>query len=330
MMGSAKSTLVAWWVIGMQGPWALATDTAAQLSRSCEDTVSRHSGLDRETWIQFAHFQPQTQQEVFELIVERILTAPAQRHPTLYIDIDGTVVDPRPLVLELLSDFSRGLGSSFLEIRTRIAQLKLEDVGHGYQDSWHLAGLHTLPGGDEAYAILKKAWYPMIGTKSYLTWDILYPEVSTFFDHLERLSRLRVGRGARPIRVVMLTGRHAARDGLASRVSMAKRGLNRPDLRTECAFKPDGKTTEIFKRDYLQAEGKRTDIDPVAFFDNEPVNFGMSEPRAEISPLAPLPPRLMGVFVDTVSYTPPDRFSAGLYRIKSFEFELRLPPERQD
>ncbi len=287
----------------------------------CEDVFSPVSGLDRAGWIYHTIFQPLSQREVMSLVFERIANAPSHQMPTLYIDIDATLVDTRHLVLEMFRELGTQLPLSYTEVIQHIARLSIADVGHSYQDTWQIAKLERVPGNEDAYRLARDLWRPMFRTKRFDDWDILFPEVPHFFDGLQKANNSRVQRGKKPLRIVILTGRRANHDGPPSQASLTKKGIVREGIITEFAFRPDGPRTETFKRDFLKNESRRADVDLVAFFDNEPVNFGMSAPAGDIGPLDPFPPRLMPIFVDTVSYTPPDRFSMGIYRIFNFSLD---------
>lgn len=215
--------------------------------------------LAREQWVRATPFVPLSDREVLALARRRVgETKAAGGEPLVLFDIDGTLYDNRPRVLQILQDWIRQAPEAPEDLRVRLQALAPADLDYSVPDALERAGLSP---ADPAYARLVDAaeafWKPRFFSNDYLELDICFPGAASY-------ARALVARGAS---LFYVTGRDEPNMGEGTRRVLRRDG-----------FPIDGRATLALKREWKESDaGHKLEVvrslpagRVAAVFDNEP------------------------------------------------------------
>lgn len=237
--------------------------------------ITSQSSKSTHPWIESAKFEPHSQKEVLESILEQVRREARARirgggKPVKVIfDLDSTIFDVKPRSLRILKEFAQT--SRAREISSEIAEWSLKLPGfkllYTMEES---ARANGIPGGEEmARAYLKEAfkyWLDRFFTHHYVTMDHPTPGA---VDYVNRV----VDAGGT---AVYLTGRDWPGMGRGTTTMLEHWGFPVHPSVSEAILKPNaGLDDSEFKDEALRE--LRITGNAVALFDNEPANFHVFE-----------------------------------------------------
>lgn len=178
-------------------------------------------------------------------------------------DLDSTLFDVHPRVLQILNDFAtdNAMRSRFPETAQILS--KISTLKHTYKFKDILISLGLLNQSEEFYKTIYDFWNTRFFSNDYLKYDVPYEGAIDFVNDLYKT-------GAH---ITYLTGRDIPRMGLGTEevLNFWKFPIG---PRTHMALKPDKNIEDaIFKRDYLMALPRENT--EIWFFENEPVNIDL-------------------------------------------------------
>ena len=209
-----------------------------------------------------------------------------QERPMVIFDVDGTLLDNRPRILQILKEYAeQELKAVRPEQAQIIANLTPGQIHYMLADTLRNAGITE-------EAVVNNAaifWSQRFFSDAYLKYDVPNPGV---VDYVRKL----YSTGAR---IVYLTARDAPRQMIGTVTSLRDAGFPIAIQGTELIMRPTVQTQDaVFKQqvtNYLRHYGK-----VIATFDNEPANANMyrrvfSDAMCVLvnAPRAPNPPPLM-------------------------------------
>ena len=203
----------------------------------------------------------------------------------IFTDLDGSLLDNRPRILQILKEFSKEKKYITPDAAAKLATLTVTSVQYRLPDTLASVGITDPAVVQNAAAF----WAERFFTDDYLKYDLPTPGSVAFV-------RTLYSNGAR---IVYLTGRDAPRQLMGTVKSLRDHGFPIGIQGTELIMKPTMQTQDaIFKQqvtNYLRHYGT-----VVATFDNEPANanvYRRAFPKAIVilyqAPHKPNPPPLL-------------------------------------
>lgn len=258
---------------------------------------SSNARLARQAWIEACHFHDVGEQEVLELVSQKVKSA---QKPLVLFDLDSTLYEVGPRTHQILREWRDSpLSREFPQVAAAIDRLKNSDVGYSLNDTFKTAGLDIESASVQAaQKILKPYWAQRFFSSAYLGYDHAYPGAADFVKSVYAM-------GAE---VVYLTGRDEPGMGDGTRANLLRDGfpwqVERTHLLLKASFKEPDLEHKVNAQHYIKKHGTL-----IASFENEPAN---------IAALCEVFPEAMHVFVDTVYSDHEAIPRQGLYRIEGF------------
>ena len=218
-----------------------------------------------------------------------------QQRPMVIFDLDGTLFDNRPRILQILREYGdKDLKNVRPDAARKLATITIHQVQYRLTDTLSAAGV------TEAAVVNNAAvfWSQRFFDDDYLKYDAPTPGSVNFVRQL-------YSNGAR---IVYLSGRDAPRQLLGTVKALRDNGFPIGIQGTELIMKPTSQTQDaIFKQqvtNYLRHYGK-----VIAAFDSEPANanvfrraFADATVVVYSAPRAPNPPPLLPNIVPLPSF----------------------------
>ncbi len=237
--------------------------------------ITNQSAKSTHPWIENAKFEPESQQEVLQGILDQVRHESRARirgggKPVKVIfDLDSTIFDVKPRSLRILKEFAQTARAH--EISPEIAEWSLALPGfkllYTMEES---ARANQIPGSEEkAREYLKEAfryWMARFFTHHYVTMDHPTPGA---VDYVNRV----VDAGAK---AVYLTGRDWPGMGRGTISMLEHWGFPVQPSVAEFILKPNAGLDDAEFKDEALRE-LRVGGNAVALFDNEPANFHVFE-----------------------------------------------------
>lgn len=270
-------------------------------------TINSQSAKSTHPWIDSSKFEPHSQKEVLDAIVEQVNRESRARirgggKPVKVIfDLDSTIFDVKPRSLRILKEFAQTKRAH--EISSEIAEWSLSLPGfkllYTMEES---ARANNIPGGEpKAKEYMKEAfryWLDRFFTHQYVTMDHPTPGA---VDYANRI----VDAGGT---AVYLTGRDWPGMGRGTVAMLEHFGFPVHPSVAEMILKPyAGLDDSEFKDEALRE--LRITSSAVALFDNEPANFHVFEKNF---------PEAWLVFYHSNCSTKEARTVNKIYRIENF------------
>lgn len=259
----------------------------------------------RREWVQSCAFHPHSNHEVLNQVHEWIEKDRAQNPlaPVLLLDLDSTLYEVGSRSFQILKEWVAAPESrAFPQVRDRLAEMKVSEMGYSLLDTFSAMGLSVLDlGVEDALKSAKKFWGQRFFTNEYLAFDQTYSGAPEFVQKAYDL-------GAQ---IVYLTGRDEPGMGKGTRNRLMKDGFpfekDRTHLLLKKSFELDDLEHKTKASDYVKRTGNL-----IASFENEPPN---------VVALSDIFPAAMHVFVDTIYSDRPALPKPGFYRITGFTQE---------
>lgn len=205
--------------------------------------------------------------------------------PIVVFDIDGTLLDNRARILQILKEFSKEKAYVTPEAAQRLKTLTIQMVQYRLPDTLAAAGISDANVRNNAAAF----WGERFFTNDYLKYD--KPTVGS-----SAFARRLYSTGAR---IIYLSGRDLPRQYLGTMRALYEQGFPIGIQGTELIMKPTTQMQDaVFKQQvtsYLRVTGS-----VIATFDNEPSNVNVYRrafPKATVviysAPHSPNPPPLL-------------------------------------
>lgn len=237
--------------------------------------IKSQSAKSTHPWIESAKFEPHTQKEVLDSIVEQVRSETRARirgggKPVKVIfDLDSTIFDVKPRSLRILKEFAQTARAR--EISGEIADWSLKLPGfkllYTMEES---ARANQIPGGEaKAKEYLREAfkyWMARFFTHHYVTMDHPAPGAVDYVNRVVDAGGI----------AVYLTGRDWPGMGRGTVAMLEHWGFPVQASVSEMILKPNAGLDDAEFKDEALRELRITG-NAVALFDNEPANFHVFE-----------------------------------------------------
>lgn len=236
--------------------------------------ISNLTAKSNHPWIQSTNFEPQSQTEVLQMVLDRVEEATRFRTKKggkpvkVVFDLDSTIFDVKPRSMRILKEFALMKG---VELNPKFAEWSLNLFSHRLLYTLEeSARANGFPGTEqEAKLYMREAfkyWLDRFFHHRYVTMDHPTPGAVDFVSRVVDL-------GAH---AVYLTGRDWPGMGKGTQTMLEYSGFPVDPRVTELIMKPNsGLDDSEFKDDALR--DLRIHAEAVALIDNEPANFHVFE-----------------------------------------------------
>lgn len=233
------------------------------------------SAKSQHPWIDASSFEPTSQKELIEAILQRVRDESRARirgggkPVSVIFDLDSTIFDVKPRSLRILKEFA--LTKRARELSPEISDWAISLAGYKLLYTMEeSARANGIPGGDElARAYLKEAfryWMARFFTHQYVTSDHPTPGAVDFVNRVVDAGGI----------AVYLTGRDWPGMGRGTATMLEHFGFPVQSGVSQLVMKPyAGLDDSEFKDEALRE--MRVSGNAVALFDNEPANFHVFE-----------------------------------------------------
>lgn len=256
-------------------------------------------GIEQKDWKRATQFHSLEEKEVLDEVQRRVSNSGM---PVVLLDLDSTLYQVEYRSLQILREWSTSPESlAFSEVRTRMGDLSLSQVGYSVRHTFKNLGIHQ-DQEKQAFESAKNYWSERFFTNHWLTWDRPYLGAVQFVSELHRL-------GAK---LVYLTGRDepGMRSGTVS--NLKRDGFPWGDSSVHLWMKPHSSLSDqVFKKSAAERLFGLGHL--VASFENEPHN---------VATLQQIFPEAMHVWLDTLCSDHPAPTCQGLYRLRGFDAVL--------
>jgi hypothetical protein len=237
--------------------------------------IASESAKSQHPWIESSVFEPHSQAEVLEGVLQGVREACKARVKAggkpvkVVFDLDSTIFDVKPRTLRILKEFA--LTPRAREISAAMVEWSLSLNAHTLLYTLEESAVaNKVPAAEgKAEEFLKEAfhyWRKRFFTHSFVTTDHPTPGAVDFVNRVVDLGAV----------AVYLTGRDWPGMGKGTQAMLEYCGFPVDPRSTQLIMKPNaGLDDAEFKDDALR--DLRTDGDAVALFDNEPANFHVFE-----------------------------------------------------
>lgn len=261
--------------------------------------------LAREHWQAKSHFHPLTDQEVLQLVLDKVQRFQHLKRPLVLLDLDSTLYEVAPRSLKILKEWLETSPAIPTELRTALEDLKLYQMGYSVKDTLRNIGFPVkTPEFEKIAEDIKVFWWDRFFTSNYLLHDCPYPGAVEYANAL-------YDAGAD---LCYLTGRDNTRMRKGTEQNLVRDGFPYFTQGTRLIMREHAHWSDaLHKTHQIQLLSNESHL--VASFENEPINL------VEMSKIAP---QALHVFVDTVCSDTLVELGQNLYRIKGFELVRAL------
>jgi hypothetical protein len=264
-----------------------------------------------ETWVQVCRFQPTTQQQTLNMVldaVERAMdsykhrgTDTSIKRPVVVLDLDDTLFrSNQSRTWRILREWLEDRPSLHWEIRQSLETVRPEALAYKNKDTFSkVAGLDLkAPHVKTALADFEKYWDERFFSNAYCQED---PVQYGALEYVKKIHALGAS-------IAYLTGRDEARMGKGTRAAIKKSGLPRLSSRVKVFLKPHKDDDDaLFKKSVTSTLTAWGPV--VATFDNAPANCVVFTDAF---------PKAINVFVNTVYDPGRVEIRHGLFKILDF------------
>jgi hypothetical protein len=180
--------------------------------------------------------------------------------PVLVFDLDGTLLDNRPRVVQIFHELAEVWRTRSAEIADRLARAVTEDIVYGLHENLRLCGVEDPALLEEGFTFWKDRFF----TDAYMKYDVAVPGARDFVSAC-------YSAGAT---IVYLTGRDLPNMALGTFASLRDHGFPIGVVGTSLVTKPAFDIPDtVFKHDVAPSLSRHGRV--VGIFDNEPANCNL-------------------------------------------------------